>query len=357
MSSAGDAHTPSRWELLRFSYAEVLDATKHQDDKVGRLLGAVAFLTGGALVFAHNEVLRVDIDLGGRSYPLAAVTLGAFLLLDLMAVATYLSAIGAPLTLPGDPAKVPSSGPPVSHIYFRLVAEQGRDWPAQWDADHLGDIDNEVIDEIANIADRADRKYSRTTIATHLFLGGLVFLAATVVLGLAAVAHGTPPTVTDPLPWDPPLRWAVALVVAFVVLAMLMPLVFDSIDHKTDEKPLPTTCFVVSYAVLLCTIILADPALSFLRGGAVAIVVADVLCIGSACWMLWSRPQLMLGFALVVHLIAVLGLAAWTIDRPDLQLVVALIGGVLVVVPNIADEMVKRARRARRATGAAPVTP
>ena len=40
-----------RLEFARHVYEEVLDATKHQDDKIGRFLAAIAFLFAGAVAF------------------------------------------------------------------------------------------------------------------------------------------------------------------------------------------------------------------------------------------------------------------------------------------------------------------
>src|SRR5687767_12578535 len=42
----------AKLQLIEFSYREVLDATKHQDDKIGRMLTSVAFLTAAAMALA-----------------------------------------------------------------------------------------------------------------------------------------------------------------------------------------------------------------------------------------------------------------------------------------------------------------
>src|SRR4051794_32127601 len=43
-------------ELAERAYKEVLDATKHQDDKVGRFLTAIAFLTTGSIALIATGV-------------------------------------------------------------------------------------------------------------------------------------------------------------------------------------------------------------------------------------------------------------------------------------------------------------
>ncbi|MDP8928253.1 MAG: hypothetical protein M3O70_06675 [Actinomycetota bacterium] len=44
-----------RRQRLRETYQEVLAAMKHEDDKVGRFLTAIAFLVAGALIFVKPE--------------------------------------------------------------------------------------------------------------------------------------------------------------------------------------------------------------------------------------------------------------------------------------------------------------
>ena len=52
-------------EFAKEAYAEVLDATKHQDDKVGRYLAALAFLTTGAIALLLGEgILARDFGWG-----------------------------------------------------------------------------------------------------------------------------------------------------------------------------------------------------------------------------------------------------------------------------------------------------
>jgi hypothetical protein len=326
--------------MLRFSYGEVLDATKHQDDKVGRLLAAVAFLTGGALVFASNDVLDVDFAVGDYSYPLAAVALALFIVLDLVAVATYLVAIAAPLTLPRRP---PGHA---SHLYFRIISEMGEDeWRSQWSRSRLNTFEDEIVEEIVNIARRADRKYGRTTIATNLFLAALVVLAPTVVLGLSAAAHDV---VRGTVAWEQPLRWGTGLSIAVVVITLFVP----QAPTRRGEKygriwPLRALSFV--YPAMLCMLVVANPQRSFPASGALAVLILAVLSVVLTAWTYSDTGKHTLPYPFVVAAIAALGLIAWGRDRPDLQLFIALAGGVLVVVPSIVEELLHRSASARAA--------
>jgi hypothetical protein len=69
----------ARVELSRHTYQEVLDATMHQDDKVGSLLAAIAFLIGGAIALGSlTRVLHVRYRLDSEAIPLPALLLAVF---------------------------------------------------------------------------------------------------------------------------------------------------------------------------------------------------------------------------------------------------------------------------------------
>jgi hypothetical protein len=331
VSPVTDAHPvpPSRYDLLGFSYAEVIDATKHQDDKVGRLLGAIAFLTGGALVFANNDILSVDFELGESSYPLVAVTLATFILVDLVAVAAFMIAMSAPLTLPG------RGTVKESHLFFLSIAHQ-RDasWRRLWAPEGLTGIEDELMKEIMNIAGRAEKKYRRSTIATNVFLAALVLLAPTVVLGVAAAAQ---PRSADPVDWTDSLRWSVGAALAMVVVVLLLALYFQArTSTKVDAKPLRVG--VVCYPALLCMTVVAhgDSPLW-------AVLIAALGIFSALSFRSFHRPAARVQadcYTLAVVTIAGLSIAAWVGERGDLQLFLALLGGVLVVVPSIINELI-----------------
>lgn len=68
------------------AYAEVLAATKHEDDKVGRFLTAIAFLAAGALLFVEPRVLAARYDLGSATVPLPSIALALFLVTMLLSL-------------------------------------------------------------------------------------------------------------------------------------------------------------------------------------------------------------------------------------------------------------------------------
>lgn len=167
-------------ERLRESYSEVLAATKHEDDKVGRFLGAIAFLVAGALIFAQQaDVLRARYDLGVE-LALPALALAAFLFFITMAVLLYVLAIAAPVTIP------PGSGGEVwhSHLFFLPIAQETKEsWAAQWDLDKMtlrDKLTKEYQDEILNLGQRTHNKRRRSEEASALFAAALLFFGLTV---------------------------------------------------------------------------------------------------------------------------------------------------------------------------------
>jgi hypothetical protein len=122
------ADVDARLALLRGSYTEVLDATKHQDDKIGRLFTGVSFLTAAAIATAN---------LGKPSYlsqrytefstpvelpPLGILTLAVYLVLVIFCVMLLINSLATPLRTPGRGSR----GTPVevSYVLRRRVEPQ-----------------------------------------------------------------------------------------------------------------------------------------------------------------------------------------------------------------------------------------
>jgi hypothetical protein len=146
------------------SYAEVLDATKHQDDKINRVLSGIAFLTTGAIAFLfRTDVVATTGTFGSHQVPFVAFMAGCYFALTTASVILLLLSLSSELRLPG--GKKP---PPLrdSYLYFTMIAGRTesswqRDWmrpPAQ--------VDDRLLDqykrETYNLAQRARLKYERT---------------------------------------------------------------------------------------------------------------------------------------------------------------------------------------------------
>jgi len=229
------ADVDARLELLRRSYTEVLDATKHQDDKIGRLFTGVSFLTAAAIATAN---------LGNPSYlsqrytefstpvelpPLGIVTLAVYLVLVIFCVMLLINSLATPLRTPGrgsrgTPFEVSYAGDPkieTSQIYFGQIAKYSEEeWSRKWKATPLDlkrELVGSLIKENHNLAVRTQAKYGRTSEAISVFNLALLFLSLTVVLGATAAA-GNGNSVID---FPAPARWITALLFGFHLLFQL----------------------------------------------------------------------------------------------------------------------------------------
>ena len=98
------SETQKRLQLITASYAEVLDATKHQDDKIGQLLTGVAFLTAATLALAALEPISIitrRFTVEPFSLPVLLITLAVFLLGIAFGFMLLLISLSTPLRLPG----------------------------------------------------------------------------------------------------------------------------------------------------------------------------------------------------------------------------------------------------------------
>lgn len=194
-----------RLDIIRWSYGEVLDATKHQDDKIGRFLTAIAFLSTGAIALMFRTELvayRWRVGQSGRSsvgygdYPLLACFAGAFFLCVLLAVWLLLSSLSAPLRAPGAQARYGPSFQDSRLFFTHIAKERGDVWERRWRDRETPEIEREIlghyVNETHNLAERADGKYTQTRMGAALFGVGLSYLAVSILLALVVVAGGTP---------------------------------------------------------------------------------------------------------------------------------------------------------------------
>lgn len=201
-----DRHWPAD-ENLVFSYREVLDATKHQEDKISRLLTAIAFLTAAVLALANlagSDAVQQSFLVGTHGVRLSLLFLGIFLLSVIATVIILLSSVTAPLRFPGAPRAVDATKAPdvewadprvpVSQIYFHEIAGASlAEWYQKWAANE-GRLRRErrdsLIRETHNLAVRTEYKYDRMNEAVLVLSFGLSALAVTSVLLLASLGQG-----------------------------------------------------------------------------------------------------------------------------------------------------------------------
>jgi hypothetical protein len=203
-------------ELVSNTYDEVLDATKHQDDKIGRLFTGVSFLTAAALALANvggSAFLR-QAYLGWAGPPLAMVFLSVYLLLVVVAVMLLINSLATPLRTPGLSRTPPKpkvdwvNGVKASPLYFGEISKLRLDeWVLKWDGSAAA-LETErrqaLVGETHNLAVRTQFKYGRTTEAIAVFNLALLSLSCTIVLALTAASMPVvAPTTLDPYPAQP----------------------------------------------------------------------------------------------------------------------------------------------------------
>ena len=231
-----------RLDFAKKSYDEVLDATKHQDDKIGRFLTAIAFLFTGAIAFgARSDIVGATVAVDGSGISLAGIFLGLFLGLAILSVLLLLVALGPNLNLPSPERDTPeTTGKDRSRIFFLSMARMTPQswWLEQWQDDEHptpGEVVRNYVFDAHNLATKTTFKSARTNEARATFTLALLFLALSVALSfdsatrqqdpaeVSAAVTATSPALTpldEALPWDGRARALVATTVgvfAFVL--------------------------------------------------------------------------------------------------------------------------------------------
>lgn len=175
-------------EVAKVAYQEVLDATKHQDDKVGRIITAAAFLTTGAIALVtHTYATSVVLQLPNGSVPIVSICIGIFLASTTFSVIALLVSLATPhVYLSERPDHVSTTNEPYQSLIF--FHEIGRLSTATWEecwkkndselTNHL--IDNYIAESL-NLARRVKLKYRRTYDALRYLDTGIFYLSLGVI--------------------------------------------------------------------------------------------------------------------------------------------------------------------------------
>ncbi|MBQ0983075.1 hypothetical protein KBZ10_00665 [Streptomyces sp. F63] len=206
MASVDDEKMDSevRDGLLEGAFEAVLDSTKHLDEKIGRLLTGIAFLTAATIALASLATgvylqFKLRIPPGGV-LPLGLMAITTFLLGVFISVGLLTTALTAPL---GVPSFAPSSSElpadsspdkctPKSQIFFRGIVEASSEqWREYWCRkrdDLKRDRRDELIGETYRLAVRASFKHDRIAEAVAVFSFSLLAFAASAVFTAAAAS-------------------------------------------------------------------------------------------------------------------------------------------------------------------------
>lgn len=327
-----------RLARIRDSYAEVLDATKHQDDKIGRFLTAVAFVLAGALLFVQPEVLQARYAVGDARLPLPAWALVAFLVLVVFSVVFYLLATSAPLLLP---AAHTGGHRRRSHLFFHVIADETSDsWRRLWVADDAFEerLIDEYIDETLNLAQRADNKAGRSQEASALFVLSLLFFLLTLVLSVDALSRidftseASRSSLRD-LPWGTTLRAGIAAILSLFTDVLIYQRIRSA--QKMDAVLSPLRRFgsyyglAIAYPAFLVATLLPLSWSLPLRASAATVVLIFAGVVAAAYFRLLGSNRVIAWAVSVITVVFGLVTAAFTIaDAPEWQLPLALVAAV-----------------------------
>lgn len=193
-------------EMISDSYAEVLDATKHQDDKVGQLLTSIAFLTAATLALAaleSGDFITRTFVVSPYKLPLGLIALIVFLVGVAWSVMLLLVSLSTPLRVPGLTRTRKANpmtwvnGVPASQIYFYEMSRVSVDeWEKKWSSS-AETLKKErlrsLVRETHNLGVRTSAKYDRTTEAVGLLsLSLLAFALSIIFVAIVAATPGAP---------------------------------------------------------------------------------------------------------------------------------------------------------------------
>ena len=198
--SENGTETENKLKLISASYAEVLDATKHQDDKIGQLLTSISFLTAAVLALAALEsgsFVTRKFSVQPFTLPLVLIALAIFLVGVAFSVMLLLTSLSTPLRLPG--LGISRTSPKIrwvrgiqgSQMYFFEIARTSlQQWESKWDASAsvlTRERVDSLIKETHNLGLRTSAKYDRTTEAVSLLSMSLfAFVLAIVFVAIVA---------------------------------------------------------------------------------------------------------------------------------------------------------------------------
>ena len=213
-----DPDLDNKLPLAVFSYHEVLDATKHQDDKIGRMITSIAFLTAAALSLAAlsgAQFVTREFYVSPYRLPLGLITLIVFLVGVIFTVLLLLASLATPLRVPGLGEEAESfrkrrrqqrwvADVESSQSYFYPISRVTvNDWVKKWQAP-VEDLKEErlesLVREIHNLAVRTTFKYNRGTEAVSMLAFALLTLGlAAAFISISAATTGDTPIVLDPI--------------------------------------------------------------------------------------------------------------------------------------------------------------
>jgi hypothetical protein len=244
-----------RFELLKFSYAEVLDATKHQDDKINRLLTTVAFITAAVLALttlgAGSKPITATFLVDDRyRLPLGIITLACFLAGVTISVVMLVASMTTPLTLPGRTNSVTPdveyvSRPQVPQFYFNEIAGTALPgWYHKWQHNSVAlkrERNDSLVRETHNLAVRTQYKYQRSNEGVAVLSFALLSFLLSATLILIAAERDAKSGATNPGPLTLDLNLTVQAILAAIFFGYCV------LQLLATQRSRPPTVLEIAY--------------------------------------------------------------------------------------------------------------
>ncbi|MFI2507369.1 hypothetical protein [Streptomyces sp. NPDC018972] len=275
MIDEADPQTPlTKISLLQESLTQALDATKHQDDKIGRFLTGIAFLTAATLALASlnsAEFTARDFEVPPYQIPLTIISVSVFLLGVTLSVILLLAALTAPLSIPGVTQPITLSDESsrflwesrriedCSTVYFMQISALSiEEWEKKWTktpAELQGNHEKCLIRESHALAGRAAFKHDRCSEAVALFSLALLAFAMSAILIATTVAA---PANGEPVELETLPRMALGLVLSsYFWLLSTLPIRQKRQDIGTDTMELSRSFLLRDAYALTASLLIA----------------------------------------------------------------------------------------------------
>ncbi|HEV2757339.1 MAG TPA: hypothetical protein VG318_16360 [Actinomycetota bacterium] len=281
-----EVDSEKRKEIFKQSYAEVLAALKHQDDKLGRALAAQAFLTAAGITIYTQLGKDSTLTFADQALTAPLFFFLAFLVSIALALGFTLSAIG-----PSTPYKKKEPRVTRSLIFYAAIRNDDK-----WDSYLKDKTPAELSEMLAanfhaeakDLARRVNYKVRRAREAAAFLYLGLTSLAVLGVFSQPRISEST--------------RWAIASGV--LVLSALLPL-WDYFHmarlHFPEDDPDQRSYVLLGCAVALGLVLLAIAPSYEAEWAALSYALALVL---TSRWGLlsWAFARNLLGGTLAIGL-------------------------------------------------------
>jgi len=193
-----------RYEITREVFERPLEMTRHEDEKAGRILASMAFLTvAAAAVFSTllNNGIRFELSLYcSQRLDLIPASFAGYIILVVAGTILMLETFGPSFEVPKvwrTSVKSEEKGSertyePQSIFFFEKISKEDRN---QW-VNYFGGVTNEILTKACNdhifeahlVSTKVSRKVRRIKCGKRFFYIAMIMFAVLIVVGCYAYA-------------------------------------------------------------------------------------------------------------------------------------------------------------------------